>query len=50
VITGARVKEIPAEGPVTLQNHKDAVEFRNIFIKELSVSVDPAAKTIKAMK
>jgi hypothetical protein len=35
VITGARVKDIPAEGPVTLQNHKDAVEYRNIFIKEL---------------
>jgi hypothetical protein len=50
VITGARVKEVPAEGPLTLQNHKDAVEFRNIFIKELSVSVDPAAKTIKVTK
>ncbi len=35
IIQGARVKDIPAEGPVTLQNHKDAVEFRNIFIKEL---------------
>jgi len=35
VIQGARVKDIPAEGPVTLQNHKDAVEFRHIFIKEL---------------
>jgi hypothetical protein len=29
------VKDIPAEGPITLQNHKDAVEYRNIFIKEL---------------
>jgi hypothetical protein len=36
VIKGARVKEIPTEGPITLQNHKDAVEYRNIFIKELS--------------
>jgi hypothetical protein len=36
VINGARVKDIPAEGPITLQNHKDAVEYRNIFIKELS--------------
>lgn len=36
VIKGARVKGIPADGPITLQNHKDAVEFRNIFIKELS--------------
>jgi hypothetical protein len=35
VIQGARVKDIPAEGPLTLQNHKDAVEFRNVFIKEL---------------
>lgn len=35
VIKGARVKEIPADGPITLQNHTDAVEFRNIFIKEL---------------
>lgn len=35
VIKGARVKDIPADGPVTFQNHKDAVEFRNIFIKEL---------------
>lgn len=29
------MKDIPAEGPITLQNHKDAVEFRNVFIKEL---------------
>jgi hypothetical protein len=35
VIQGARVKDIPAEGQLTLQNHKDAVEFRNVFIKEL---------------
>lgn len=35
VIQWARVKDIPAEGPLTLQNHKDAVEFRNVFIKEL---------------
>ena len=33
--TGESVKDIPAEGPITLQNHQDAVEFRNIFIKEL---------------
>lgn len=36
VIHGAHVKDIPAEGPITLQNHKDAVEFRRIFIKELN--------------
>lgn len=35
IIQGARVKQIPAEGPITLQNHKDGVEFRRIFIKEL---------------
>ncbi|MCB1233756.1 MAG: DUF1080 domain-containing protein, partial [Verrucomicrobiae bacterium] len=35
VIEGARVKDIPAEGPITLQNHKDAVEFRNVFLREL---------------
>lgn len=35
VIKGARVKGIPAEGPITLQNHRDAVEYRNIYIKEL---------------
>jgi hypothetical protein len=35
VIHGARVKDIPAEGPITLQNHRDAVEYRNVFIKEL---------------
>ncbi len=35
VIQGARAKDIPATGPITLQNHKDAVEFRNIFVKEL---------------
>ena len=35
VIQGTRMKDIPAEGPITLQNHKDAVEFRNVFIKEL---------------
>ncbi len=38
VIQGARVKGIPAEGPITLQNHKDAVEFRNVFIRELPSS------------
>lgn len=35
IIQGARLKQIPAEGPITLQNHKDGVEFRRIFIKEL---------------
>ena len=35
VVDGARVKDVPGEGPITLQNHNDAVEFRNIFIKKL---------------
>jgi hypothetical protein len=48
IIKGARVKEIQAEGPITIQNHKDAVEFRNIFIKELVESDDPVIKTPKA--
>lgn len=26
VIEEARVKDVPAEGPITLQNHDDAVE------------------------
>lgn len=40
VIKGARVKGIPAEGPIMIQNHRDAVEFRNIFIKELGKSAN----------
>jgi hypothetical protein len=35
VIDGARVKDIPAEGPITLQNHKDPVEYRNLSIARL---------------
>ncbi|MBI5774474.1 MAG: DUF1080 domain-containing protein [Verrucomicrobia bacterium] len=50
VITGARVKDIPGEGPITLQNHKDAVEFRNVFVKELDGSGEPAAKAPKGKK
>jgi hypothetical protein len=26
---------IPAKGPIGLQDHGDAVEFTNVFIKEL---------------
>lgn len=36
VIEGARVKDVPAEGPITLQNHNDAVEYRNFLIKPLA--------------
>lgn len=35
IIDGARVKDVPAEGPITLQNHNDEVEFRNFLIKPL---------------
>jgi len=35
VVTDARVKDVPADGPITFQNHNDAVEFRNIAIKRL---------------
>lgn len=35
VVTDARVKDVPAEGPITFQNHNDAVEFRHIAIKRL---------------
>ncbi len=50
VIKGARVKEIPAEGPITLQNHKDAVEFRNIFVKELGGSEAASSNAPKSNK
>lgn len=36
VIEGARVKDVPAEGPITLQNHNDAVEYRNFLVKPLA--------------
>ena len=35
VISGARAKPIPATGPLVLQNHNEAAEFRNIYIREL---------------
>lgn len=36
IVEAARVKDVPVEGPITLQNHRDAVEFRNLLIKRLS--------------
>lgn len=36
VVTGARVVGVPERGPITLQNHNDAVEYRNITIKPLA--------------
>ncbi len=35
VVDGARVVGVPAEGPITLQNHNDPVEFRALAIKVL---------------
>jgi hypothetical protein len=35
VIENAELPGIAAEGPIGLQYHHDAVEFANIFIKEL---------------
>jgi hypothetical protein len=49
IIKGARVKDIPVAGPVTIQNHRDAVEYRNIFIKELGEPVDQATREPKAI-
>lgn len=35
VISGARLPDLPAKGPIGLQHHGDPVQFRNIWIKEL---------------
>jgi Domain of Unknown Function (DUF1080) len=35
VIDKARLPGMPAKGPIGLQNHGDAVEFRNLFLKEV---------------
>lgn len=35
VVTDARVRNVPSEGPIVFQNHNDAVEFRQIEIKRL---------------
>ena len=35
VIEDAQLPGIPAEGPIALQYHHDAIEFANVFIKEL---------------
>ena len=36
VIDKARLPGVPATGPIGLQHHGDPVEFRNLWIKELS--------------
>jgi hypothetical protein len=35
VINHAQLPDIAAKGPIGLQHHGDAVEFTNVFIKEL---------------
>lgn len=35
VISNAQLPGVPAEGPIALQHHGAAIEFSNIFIKEL---------------
>lgn len=36
VITNAQLPGVPAKGKIALQHHNDAVQFRNIYIKELN--------------
>ena len=35
VIDDAQLPEVPANGPLALQNHGDPIQFRNLFIKTL---------------
>jgi hypothetical protein len=35
IIDNAQLPGIAAEGPIALQYHHDAIEFANVFIKEL---------------
>jgi len=35
VITNAKLPGVPAKGPVALQHHGDAIQFKNIYIKTL---------------
>ena len=35
VITNAQLPGIPAKGPIALQNHGQAIQFKNLYVKEL---------------
>ena len=35
VITNAQLPGIPARGPIALQNHGQAIQFKNLYVKEL---------------
>ena len=36
VIDRATLPDVPPSGPIALQNHGDAIEFRNLYIRELT--------------
>ena len=36
VIEGCKLPNLPAKGPIGLQNHGDPIEFANIYVRELS--------------
>ncbi|MEW4530473.1 DUF1080 domain-containing protein [Maioricimonas sp. JC845] len=36
VIADAELPDVPASGPIALQNHGDGIEFRNVYIRDLS--------------
>ena len=35
VIDGARLPGIAARGPIALQHHGDAIQFANLYVREL---------------
>ena len=35
VIANAQLPGIPKKGPIALQNHGQAIQFKNIYVKEL---------------
>ncbi len=45
VITNAEIPGLPDSGPILLQNHRDPISFRNLFV--LSLPDDPGATSQK---